>query len=173
MTPSTTGFDLRRCLAFVGVAALAHVVTYLVAGTVAYFLIYEAQMEAGVFDPLTLMRNPNNPDEWRHVETWLFLAQALRGVLFGVTLLPFVAALAQRAFLGRFITLLILLLTFSVWSVTMPGPGSIEGWLYLKPNSGPNLPNSLLGYIEVPAQLAVFSAVVSWWIGKHKAGWAK
>jgi hypothetical protein len=142
---------------------LAHVVTYLVAGTLAYFLIYRTQAKAGGLDPH--MRNPANPEEWQHVETWLIPAQILRGLLFGVALCPLLKPLSEWQFWKRFFVLLGLLLAFSVWSVTMPGPGSIEGWLYNKPG-GPGLMNPLLGYIEVPAQLSVFSFLVSWWIGK-------
>jgi hypothetical protein len=161
MEPTTTGTRFRDYLRFVGVVAVAHVATYLVVGTLAYFLIYK---NVDVLDPF--MRDPGNPEEWQHVETWLLPAQVLRGLLFGAALCPFLTTLAQWTLRDRFLVLLGLLLVFSVWSVTMPGPGSIEGWVYLKPNSGPTLPNPLLGYIEVPTQLAVFSYLVAWRIGR-------
>ena len=166
MESSTTGLRPRDYLRFAGVVTLAHLFTYLAAGTLAYFLIYKAQIDTGGFDPF--MRNPNDPEEWRHVETWLLPAQMLRGLLFGVALCPFLKPLSEWNLRTRFFALLGLLLVFSVWSVTMPGPGSIEGWVYLKPNSALTLPNPLLGYIEVPIQLAVFSWLVSWRIGKQR-----
>ena len=166
MEPSTGDLRLRDYLRFSGVVTLAHLVTYIAVGTLAYFLIYKGQMDAGSLDPL--MRNSNDPEEWRHVETWLIPAQVLRGLLFGVALCPFLKSLSEWSLRARFLALLGLLLVFSAWSVTMPAPGSIEGWVYLKPNSGPTLPNPLLGYIEVPVQLAVFSFLVSWRIGKQR-----
>ncbi|MBT5876686.1 MAG: hypothetical protein HOH43_24895 [Candidatus Latescibacteria bacterium] len=166
MTALQVETGISRYLRFVIVVCLAHVFTYLVAGTITYELIYKSAIEAGGFD--AFMRSPNNPEEWRHVETWLFPAQALRGILFGLALCPLVRTLAAWSFTARSLTLLGLLLVFSVWSVTMPGPGSIEGWLYLRPGSGPQLPNPILGYIEVPSQLAFFSMLVSWRIGRFR-----
>lgn len=154
----------RDYLYFVGTVIIAHVLTYVIAGTLAYEFIYKSAIAAGGFD--AFMRNPNNPEEWQHVLTWMLPAQILRGMLFGIALCPFLRTLSAWKLNARFCTLLGLLLVFSVWSVTMPGPGSIEGWVYLRPNSGPTLPNPLLGYIEVPLQLAFFSFLVSWRIGK-------
>jgi len=161
-----TELRLRDYLRFAAWVTLAHLVTYLAVGTLAYFLIYKGQIDAGGFDPF--MRNPNNPEEWRHVETWLIPAQILRGLLFGVALSPFLRTLSLWNFRTRFLALLGLLLVLSVWSVTMPGPGSIEGWVYLKSNSGPTLPTPLLGYMEVPTQLAAFAFLLSWRIGKQR-----
>jgi hypothetical protein len=152
--------SIRDYLRFVAWVTLTHVVTYLAVGTLAYALIYKGQMGAGGLDPF--LRHPNDPEEWRHVETWLIPAQLLRGLLFGVALAPFLKTLSAWSLGPRFLALLSLLLVFSVWSVTMPGPGSIEGWVYLKPNQGPTSPTPLLGYIEVPTQLAAFAFAVSW-----------
>jgi hypothetical protein len=152
----------RDRVRFAGEVTLAHVLTYLAVGTLAYFLLYK---EGAVgLDPG--MRRPDNPEEWRHVETWLIPAQLLRGLLFGTALLPFLNALRAWSFLARFGALLGLLLAFSVWSVTMPGSGSIEGWVYLRPSTSPSLLNPLLGHLEVPTQLALFSLLVSWRIGR-------
>ena len=166
MESSVFSLGFRNYLRFVGTVTVAHVITYIIAGTLAYELIYKSAIAAGGFD--AFMRSPNNPEEWQHVLDWLLPAQILRGMLFGLALCPFLGTLAAWRFSARFWTLLGLLLVFSVWSVTMPGPGSIEGWLYLRPDSGPKLPNPLLGYIEVPLQLACFSLLVSWRIGKHR-----
>ena len=164
MKPLGSGLRFRSYLKFVGLVSLAHVITYLVMGMLAYHFVYKSAIDAGGFDQF--MRNPSNPEEWQHVETWLLPAQILRGLLFGIALCPFLATLAAWDFKTRFCVLIGLLLVFSVWSVTMPGPGSIEGWVYLRPGSGPTLPNPLLGYIEVPLQLGLFAALVSWRVGK-------
>jgi len=157
---------VRDYAKFVGVVTLAHVVTYILAGMLAYEFIYRNAIDMGGFDQF--MRTPNEPEEWQHVETWLFPAQILRGALFGLALCPFLTVLSSWSFRKRFCALLFVLLVFSVWSVTMPGPGSIEGWLYLRPGAAPKLPNPLLGYIEVPVQLACFTALIAWRIGKAK-----
>jgi len=140
------------------------VITYIAMGMLAYHFIYKSAIDAGGFDQF--MRNPSNPEEWQHVTTWLLPAQVLRGSLFGIALCPFLGTLVAWDFKRRFCVLMGLLLVFSVWSVTMPWPGSIEGWVYLRPGSGPTLPNPLLGYIEVPLQLGLFAALVSWRVGK-------
>ena len=150
-------------LRFVVVVVLGHVVTYIAAGTLAFEFIYESALDAGQFDPT--LRNPNNPIEFRHVEFWLIPAQLLRGALMGLALCPFLPVMMVWKFTKRFTVLLAILLVFSVWSVTMPGSGSIEGWLYLKPGVAMSLPFPLLGYLEVPCQLSVFSAFVAWRIG--------
>jgi hypothetical protein len=164
MEPLNPGFRFRSYLKFIGVVSLAHVITYIGTGMLAYHFIYKSAIDAGGFDQF--MRNPSNQKEWQHVETWLLPAQVLRGLLFGTALCPFLGTLRAWTFKRRFCVLMGLLLVFSVWSVTMPGPGSIEGWLYLRPGSGPTLPNPLLGYIEVPFQLGLFAAFVSWRVGK-------
>lgn len=151
-------------LHFVLTVIVLHVLTYIVAGTLAYAFIYESAIAAGDFDPT--MRSPDNPQEWAHVTTWLFPAEILRGLLMGAALCPFLRTLMGWRISSRFWTLLGLLIVFSVWSATMPAPGSIEGWVYLRPGVGPKLPNPLLGYLEVPAQLGIFSFLVSWRIGK-------
>ena len=158
--------QLRDYLRFVGTVMVAHMLTYIAVGTLTYELIYESAIDAGGFD--TFMRNPNNPEEWQHVLNWLLPAQILRGVLFGIALCPFLRTLSGWKLSSRFWALLALLLVFSVWSVTMPAEGSIEGWVYLRPDSGPTLPNPLLGYIEVPIQLASFAFLVSWRIGRSR-----
>ena len=163
-----TGLRFREYARFVVVVILAHVITYILMGTLTYFLIYKSAMDAGGF--AQFMRTPDNPEEWRHVETWLLPAQALRGLLFGLALCPFLKTLSAWKFRTRFCALLGLLVVFGVWSVTMPGPGSIEGWLYLRPGAGPKLPNPALGYIEVPLQLGLFAALVSWRVGKLRRG---
>jgi hypothetical protein len=161
---SLYGLRYRDYGKFVGVVTLAHVITYIAAGMLAYEFIYKSAIDMGGFDQF--MRTPKNPEEWKHVETWLLPAQMLRGVLGGIALCPFLAVLSSWSFRRRFCALLLALLVFSVWSVTMPGPGSIEGWLYLRPGAGPTLPNPLLGYLEVPIQLACFTALIAWRIGK-------
>ncbi len=153
---------------FVVVVAVAHTFTYLTAGMLAYEFVYKSAMENGGFD--AFMRTPANAVEWKHVETWLLPAQFLRGTLFGLALCPFLVTLSEWSFKRRFGSLWLLLLVFSVWSVTMPGPGSIEGWLYLRPTIGVTLPNPMLGAIEVPVQLGCFAALVSWQAGKRNKG---
>ena len=46
---------------------IAHVLTYVIVGTLAYAFIYESAIAEGGFD--AFMRSPNNLEEWAHVET--------------------------------------------------------------------------------------------------------
>ena len=164
MIEQNSRIGVRQYVGFVAVVTLAHVITYLIAGTLSYELIYKSAIESGSFDDS--MRSQSNSAEWQHVEMWLIPGQVLRGVLFGAALCPLLSTLASWRFHQRFAVLLGLLLVFSVWSVTMPGPGSIEGWIYLKPDSGSQIANPFLGFIEVPLQLAAFSLIVAWRMGK-------
>jgi hypothetical protein len=165
MTTHVSRLRFWHFLRFVGFTIVAHVTTYLAIGMLAYYFVYKPAIDLGGLSQST-MRNPNIPEEWKHVETWLFPAQILRGALFGIALCPFLSALALWGFARRFVALLGVLLVFSVWSVTMPAEGSIEGWLYLRPGPGLRLPNPLLGYVEVPAQLAFFALIIAWQIGR-------
>lgn len=154
----------RRYVRFVISVTFLHVLTYFVIGSLAYFIIYAGVIESGGFDQY--IRNPNIPDEWEHVEIWVVPAQFLRGVLFGLAFCPFLKTLAAWSYKKRFLVLLMMLIILSILNVTMPGAGSIEGWVYLRPATGPELPNPLLGFIEVPLQLTIFSALVAYRIGK-------
>ncbi len=166
MTASAPELGFKSYSRFVAMVCIAHLFTYIVAGTLAYQLIYKSAIDLGGFD--AYMRNENNPEEWQHVLTWLLPAQVLRGLLYGIALCPFLRALTVWKLSTRFWTLILLFVVFSAWCATMPAPGNIEGWLYLRPDSGPTLPDPLLGYIEVPLQLGFFSFLLSWRIGKQK-----
>ena len=96
MEPSKSSLRFRSYFSFVGVVSLAHVITYIVIGMLAYHLIYKSAIDAGGFDQF--MRNPSNPGEWQHVETWLLPAQVLRGLLFGIALCPFLTTLVAWDF---------------------------------------------------------------------------
>ena len=64
---SDTDLRVRDYARFAGMVALAHVVTYLAAGMLAWFFIYQAHAEAVGLG--TTIRDPNDPEEWQHVET--------------------------------------------------------------------------------------------------------
>ena len=120
--------QLRDYARFVDMVIVAHVLTYLIAGTLTYELIYKDAIVAGGFDDF--MRSPNNPEEWQHCTELDASRGNSAGVLFGMALCPFLGTLSGWRLSSRFWTLLALLLVFSVWSVTMPAEGSIEGWVY-------------------------------------------
>ncbi len=50
MELSTSGLGFRNHLRFVGTVTAAHVITYVIAGTLAYQFIYESAIAAGGFD---------------------------------------------------------------------------------------------------------------------------
>jgi|GEM_PF-2847101 ABC-type molybdate transport system substrate-binding protein len=67
MTRPSTEIRLRDYPCFAGTVMIAHVLTYVIVGTLAYAFIYESAIAEGGFD--AFMRSPNNPEEWAHVET--------------------------------------------------------------------------------------------------------
>lgn len=137
-----------------------HLVTYTVAGILAYTLFhYATTFNSG--DLSSFMKPASSK--------WVTLGpafQLVRGLIFAVALYPF-----RRVFLeGRrgWLKLWGLLLGIGILSTYGPAPGSVEGIVYTK------LPplSQILGLREVVAQSLAFSLLlVAWYHRPHRA-WA-
>lgn len=111
---------------------VAHVVTYIGAGVLAYMFVTRE-----FFDPngiaAQLMRTPAQPDLWRHVTTWMLPFQILRGFLIAAVLFPLLPSLHSWPYWKRIVTIGGLYIVLGQWASTVAGSGTIEGWLILKP----------------------------------------
>lgn len=111
---------------------VAHVVTYIGIGVLAYLLVTRE-----FFDPngiaAQIMRTPDQPVLWRHVTTWMLPFQILRGLLISAVLFPFLSCWRAWPYWKRVVTIGGLYIVLGQWASTVAGSGTIEGWLILKP----------------------------------------
>lgn len=159
--------DLKRFLTFAGKVTLAHVVTYLIIGAIAYQLLTKQFYEGA--DPLfaTFMRTPAEPDLWRHVMTWFIPGQILRGALIAAALYPFYDALRGWNFMKRFLSIAGLYLVLGYWASAVAAPGTIDGLIYLRPEITPYA--HLMAQPEIILQGLALAAWVARWMGKSEA----
>ena len=136
-----------------------HVVTYFVAGVLAYTLFdYKSLFESEGFSQL--MRPTSS--------TWVAAGPALqviRGAIFAMALYPF-----RRVFLQEpsgWLKLWGLLVGLAILSTAGPTPGSVEGMIYTK------IPvtTQLIGLPEVVLQTLAFSALLVAWNRKPHRAW--
>lgn len=138
----------------------SHLVTYFVAGLLAYSLLdYRTLFQSEVFS--CLMR----PISSRWVAAGPAL-QIFRGLIFALALYPF-----RRVFLGDrhgWLKLWGLLVGLAIFSTAGAAPGSVEGMIYTK------LPiaHQLLGLPEVLLQTLVFSVLLNAWHRNSHRAWA-
>ncbi len=135
-----------------------HVVTYTIAGILAYTLFhYATTFESG--DLANFMKPTSSK--------WVALGpafQVVRGLIFAIALYPF-----RRVFLEErrgWLKLWGLLFGLGILSTYGPAPGSVEGIVYTKvPPLG-----QILGLREVVAQSLAFSLLlVAWYRRPHRA----
>jgi hypothetical protein len=123
---------MKRFYQFSARVIVAHVVTYIGVGVLAYMFVTRE-----FFDPdgiaAQLMRTPAQPDLWRHVTTWMVPFQMLRGLPIAAVLFPFLTALYSWPYWKRVVTIGGLYIVLGQWASTVAGAGTIEGWLILKP----------------------------------------
>ena len=145
---------------FVGRVTSSHLVTYFVAGMLAYSLFdYRALFQTEVFS--CLMR----PTSSRWVAAGPAL-QVFRGLIFALALYPF-----RSVFLsGRhgWLKLWGLLTGLAIFSTAGAAPGSVEGMIYTKIPIGYHL----LGLPEVLLQTLAFSLLLNAWHRHPHRAWA-
>lgn len=134
ITRITTGkkFEMKRFYQFSSRVIVAHVVTYIGVGVLAFlFLTREFFTPNGV--AAQIMRTPDQPDLWQHVTNWMLPFQILRGFLIASVLYPFLASLQSWPYWKRLVAIGGLYVVLGQWASTVAGSGTIEGWLILKP----------------------------------------
>jgi hypothetical protein len=150
---------MKKFLKFSSLVIVAHVVTYIGAGVLAFmFVTNEFFTTTGV--AAQIMRTPDQPDLWQHVTTWMMPLQVLRGFLIAVVLFPFLSCLQSWSFSKRMLVLAGLYIVLGQWASTIAGSGTIEGWLILRPEFT-KLPIVLKAMVEGFIQGLALAALIS------------
>jgi hypothetical protein len=156
----------RHFLVFASKVTAAHVITYLVAGTIAYPL-FTKEFYVGSNPIFKLfMRTEVEPELWGHVATWFLPAQFLEGLLIAAALFPFFDTLMIWPFSKRFFSISGLYIVLGFWAATVAAPGTIEGLVYLRPMFTP------LVHLKVQPEIVLqglgLGAMVALWMGPPK-----
>jgi len=153
----------RHFLTFASKVTAAHIITYLVAGTIAYPL-FTKEFYVGSNPIFKLfMRTEVEPELWRHVATWFLPAQFLEGFLIAAALYPFFDTLMLKSFSKRFLSISGLYIVLGFWAATVAAPGTIEGMVYLRPIFSPLV--HLKVQPEILVQGLALGALVALWMG--------
>jgi len=153
----------RQFLSFASKVTAAHIITYLVAGTIAYPL-FTKEFYVGPNPIFKLfMRTEAEPELWRHVVTWFLPALFLEGFLIAAALYPFFDTLMSWSFRKRFLSISGLYIVLGFWAATVAAAGTIEGMVYLRPIFTP------LVHVKVQPEIIVqglaLGAMVALWMG--------
>ena len=137
----------------------SHIVTYFVAGLLAYNLLdYKGLFET---DSLSCYMKPLD-SPWMAAGPAL---QIIRGLIFSLALWPFRNIILENK--TGWLKLWILIIGLCILSTTSACPGSVEGMIYsLIP-----VKNQIIGYLEVVPQTCLFSVIVISWYHYPKKIW--
>ncbi len=127
------GANMSRYLRLALVFILAHTVSYLLVGAIAYPLLYKPFWEGP--DPLyaPFVRTMAEPALWQEAMAWQIPGQLLRGLLMALALFPVLPMLEQISFARRYAFIAGLFFVFAHLAASAPMPGNIEGVLYMLP----------------------------------------
>lgn len=123
---------MKRYLLFVLFFTVAHILTYLVVGALAYESITK-QFYQGEVPTFIFMRTESDPQLWAHAMRWMIPGQVIRGIIMGLALLPFMAVLIRSSVLKRGLIISLIYFVFSHLSAAGPTTSNIEGFIYLRP----------------------------------------
>lgn len=124
---------MKQFLRFAGKVTVAHVVTYIGVGALAYMFLTREFFDGSNALVAQVMRTPAEPALWSHVTRWMLPLQVLRGILIALVLYPFVPALRGWSYGKRAAAIAGLYVVLGQWASTVAGSGNIEGWLILRP----------------------------------------
>jgi hypothetical protein len=146
-------------LTFTWRVTAAHVITYFIAGILAFNLFNYAEV-FGTGDMAVLMKPVDSP--------WVMAGTALnifRGILFGIILWPFRTVLLETKY--GWLYLFGLFLGLAILGTSGPAPGSFEGMIYT------NFPvlDQIIGLRETVFQTLLFSLTVYFWYKYPKRIW--
>ena len=154
---------MKRFVAFAGRVTVAHVVTYIAVGALAYPLLTREFFEGSAGLASQVMRTPAEPALWVHVTRWMLPFQVLRGVLIALVLYPFLETLTRWSYTKRLAGIAGLYVVLGQWASTVAGSGTIEGWLILRPEfTTPSVVVKAMG--EGLVQGVALSAWVARWV---------
>jgi hypothetical protein len=146
-------------LTFTWRVTAAHVITYFIAGILAFNLFNYAEV-FGTGDMAVLMKPVDSP--------WVMAGTALnifRGILFGIILWPFRTVILETKY--GWLYLFGLFLGLAILGTSGPAPGSFEGMIYT------NFPvlDQIIGLRETVFQTLLFSLIVYFWYKYPKRIW--
>jgi hypothetical protein len=153
----------RPFLVFASKLTAAHIITYFIAGAIAYPLLTK-DFYVGP-NPIfkVFIRTEAEPELWGHVVTWFLPAQFLRGILMATALYPFLDTLMNWSFRKRFLSISGLYIVLGFWAAAVAAPGTIEGMVYMRPIFTPIV--HLKVQPEVILQGLALGAIVALWMG--------
>jgi hypothetical protein len=153
----------RQFLSFASKVTAAHIITYFIAGAIAYPLLTK-QFYVGP-NPIfkVFIRTEAEPELWVHATTWFLPAQFLRGFLMAVALCPFFNTLMSWSFTKRFLSISGLYIVLGFWAAAVAAPGTIEGMVYMRPVFTPVV--HLKVQPEIILQGLALGAIVAFWMG--------
>jgi hypothetical protein len=139
-------------------AIVAHTVTYLIIGLLAFSVFHYSEDFAGQ----TWMRQTNDP-----IVALGVALQPIRGVLFALAFYPLREILFGRK--NGWLVTWLLLVTLGIFSIYGEAPGSVEGAIYL---TLPVREQFLTGgMLEVLSQSLLFSGVLYYWVNHPEKRW--
>ena len=158
-------------LSFAGKVTAAHIITYFIAGAIAYPL-FTKEFYVGP-NPIfkIFLRTEEEPELWAHAARWFLPAQFLRGLLMAAVLYPFFTTLLNWPFKKRLLSLSGLYLVLGFWAAAVAAPGAIEGMVYMRPIFTPVV--HLKVQPEIILQGLAWGAMVAFWIGPPSPDGAK
>ncbi|MBL8230856.1 MAG: hypothetical protein JNL98_20345 [Bryobacterales bacterium] len=124
---------MKEFLRFAGRVTVAHVVTYIGVGVLAYTFLTQTLFNDPSGLVARVMRTPSEPELWNHVTRWMLPLQVLRGILIAAVLYPFLATFRSWGYGKRVVAIAGLYIVLGQWASTVAGSGTIEGWLILRP----------------------------------------
>jgi hypothetical protein len=153
----------RHFLTFASKVTAAHIITYFIAGAIAYPL-FTKELYVGSHPIFRVfMRTEAEPELWGHATTWFLPAQFLRGFLIASALYPFFSTLINWSFRKRFLCISWLYIVLGFWAAGVASPGTIEGMVYLRPVFTPLV--HLKVQPETIVQGLALGAMIALWMG--------
>ncbi len=150
---------------FVIIIMVSYILAYLVAGGIAYQLITK-QFYVGNDAVFTAyLRSEADAAQWTHASAWLFPVLAVRALLFGAVLLPFMSSIIRYTYKRRALILSAVVFILMHMAAAAPSPSNLEGFVYMRSELF-TLKTFLLTQPEMIAQSLVFGILVSWAIGR-------
>jgi hypothetical protein len=123
---------MKKCVLFVLFFTIAHLLTYLVVGALAYQFLTR-QFYQGEVPTFIFMRTESEPQLWAHAMRWMIPGQVIRGIIMGLALLPFMAVLVRSSIPRRGLMIFLIYFVFSHLSAAGPTTSNIEGFIYFRP----------------------------------------
>jgi hypothetical protein len=147
---------------------VAHTVSYFVVGSVAYLTLTREFYEGSRPLFAGFMRTPADPALWAHPMRWFLPAQVARGLILAAVIWPFVPTLRAWRLPRRAAALAGLYLGIGFWAAAVAAPGTLEGFVYLRPEI--DLRAQLMVQPEILAQGSILAGWLAWWMGPRQAG---